>query len=61
MGTDYNENSTAAEMVKLPGIKDLRLAVASKFIKALKLEAKGEHAEAYKALEAAIEAEQSPS
>ena len=57
MGSDYDKDTSSAVMVKLPGIAGLKLPVAAKFIVALKLEEKGEHAEAYSKLEEAVSLE----
>lgn len=45
------------EISKLPGVGDLPLKVRSKFVSALKTEAKGDHATAAKRLSEAITAE----
>lgn len=55
MGTDFNKDTGLSEMSKLPGISDLPSKVKVKFIKALKEEDAGNHTEAAKLLDEAIE------
>lgn len=51
------DNLSLSEMRKLPGIADLPIKVAGPFIKALRLEDEGKHAEAADQLDKAIAAE----
>ena len=54
------EGVSLKEMAELPGVKDLRMAVKAKFIKALREEDKGNHEAAAIALDEAVAIEQAP-
>lgn len=57
MGSDFDKTTSLKDFVNLPGVKGLKLPVASAFIKALKLEDEGKHTEAYAKLEEAVSIE----